>query len=154
MRRRPVTVDGRLRRIAWTLLLGLPLAGCDGGPLSYQLGLQPVQGYVDLSHALPGDWARVCILGPYSTNDIARDVVGRDVNVQTRSSIYHSDSYALAVTVGDGDTVDLYDIYRTPSDFTRLHGECYRRDDALFLVAETGHPFATHVPWQQRPTDL
>ena len=134
--------------------MGLLLAACDSGPLSRQMGIQPVEGYVDLSHVLPGDWTRACILGPYSTNSDAREILGADVNIQTRSSIYHSDSYALIVTMTDGAETGLYDVYKTPSDFSRMHGECFKRDDALFLVADTGHPFATHVPWQQRPPDL
>lgn len=130
------------------------LVACDGGPLATQLGIEPVKGYVDLSHVLTVNWTRACILGPYSTNSDAREILGTDVNIQTRSSIYHSDSYALIVTMADGAVTGLYDVYRTPSDFTRLHGECFKRDDALFLVADTGHPFAAHVPWQRRPPDL
>lgn len=136
------------------VFLGLFAAGCDSGPLSTQLGLLPVEGHVDLSQALPGEWTKVCILGPYSTNGRAREVLGADVNIQTRSSVYHSDSYALLVTMQGTRVEALYDVYRTPSDFTRMSGECFKRDDALFFVADEGHPFAKHVPWQQRPAEL
>ena len=141
-------------RRVFLFILGLCLAACDSGPLSTQLGLLPVERHVDLSKALPGEWTRVCILGPYSTNGHARDVLGADVNIQTRSSVYHSDSYSLLVTMRGNREDALYDVYRTPSDFSRLDGECFKRDDALFLVEDEGHPFATHVPWQQRPPDL
>lgn len=127
--------------IPTVVLLCLALAGCEGGPLATQLGLAPVGGYISLKAALPGEWTRVCVIGPYADNEHAREILGTNVNIQTRSSVYHSDSFALLVTMMGDSVTALYDVYRKPSDFTKLAGECFARDDTMFFVPDTGHPF-------------
>ena len=105
----------------------------------------PENGVLDLAKAIPGDWDRVCILNPYTTNSLAKEVVGIPVNVQMRSDIPTSDSITLLVTVDDDDVHELVEVSRNIADFTPVGGECFEYSDARFSVTESGHRYARPV---------
>lgn len=94
---------------------------------------------VDLAPLGQG-WETMCILGPYSNNDIARQVSGRDIDVDTRSRIRLNDSIALLMTLHGATEANLYEVRRRPSDFSKLHGTCWPFGTE-FRVAAEGHPY-------------
>jgi len=112
---------------------------------SETIDLRPSGGIVDLSVSLPGEWDRVCVIAPYSTNSRASKILGVAVNIALRSSIAVLDNIALLVTLNDGEVSGLFEVSRGSVDFAHLGGECYRRGDSIFSVPRGGHPSATHV---------
>ena len=122
------------------------LCACSSGtPKALKLALEPSGGRIDLSESLPGEWGRVCVIPPYSTNEHASEILGIPLNIESKSSIYMLDSIALLVAMWGESVSGLFEVPRGGVDFTHLGGKCYRRGDARFAVPERGHPFATPV---------
>jgi hypothetical protein len=118
--------------------------------------LQVSDNRVALSGSLPGDWDSVCILSPYSTSAMAREVTGTRVNVELQSSISSSDSISLLITMKGGRVMNLFEVSRGNVDFSGLGGECYPRENSIFSIPHNGHPHA--LPARQadritRPTE-
>jgi hypothetical protein len=107
--------------------------------------LEPAGGQIDLSNALSGEWGRVCVIAPYSTNEHAREILGVPADIESNSSIYQSDSIALLVTMHGENVSGLFEVPRKSVDFSYLGGNCYRRENSRFAVPDEGHPFAAHA---------
>ena len=105
----------------------------------------PVNGVIDLAEAIPGDWDRVCVLNPYTTNSMAKQVIGIPVNVQMRSDIYSSDSITLLVAVDGEQVFEMVEVSRNVADFTPVGGTCFERSQARFNVTESGYRYARPV---------
>ncbi len=133
-----------IRKILF-LSLSMGLAACDELPNATKLDLDPVGRQIDLSMEIPGDWIRICVIGPYSTNKHAEEILGVAVNIQQKSGISMLDSIALLVAMQGDMVVGLFEVPRGRIDFTKLAGNCYRRDDSKFAVPGEGHPYATHT---------
>ncbi len=132
-----------LVRVTLSILILSCLYSCSGNVGATKLTVLAYDGRVDLATLLPGRWDRVCVIGPYSTNEHAQEVVGASINIRG-SDIHTSDNIALLVTL-IGDVVSgLYDVSRRPVDFTELAGMCFSRVSAKFIVPDSGHPFAAH----------
>ncbi|MGV6827447.1 MAG: hypothetical protein ACWA5Q_10765 [bacterium] len=108
---------------------------------------------IKLADALPGNWQRVCVVGPYSSNRHAHEITGIPVKVQQRSSIYTSDSIALLVTLTGQEEIGLFEISRGNVDFASLGGRCFDRVAAIFQVERDGHPSVTPVSIEENPAD-
>jgi len=132
-----------LRRIAVICSILVVLAAWYAYSRVQVLHLHPMAGRIELSEALPGEWDRVCVLSPYSTNEMAEEIVGKSVNVELRSSIDGSDSIALLVTMKSGRVEKLIEVPRNSVDFAALGGKCFPREDSVFHVPEKGHPYAS-----------
>lgn len=133
-------------RAIFLLSLSVTLSACsDGVSKAGSITLEPAGGAVDLSEALPGEWGRVCVVAPYTTNEHAREILGIPVDIQRKSSIYMSDSIALLVTLQGEKVSGLFEVPRGGVDFTCHGGKCYRRGDSRFTVPDEGHPHATHT---------
>ena len=104
------------------------------GPIS----LNVHKGKVDLT-PLGGDWETVCIIGPYATNEMAKDLTGHAVDIVTQSEISSSDGIALLITIHAKDRTTLFEVSRKNSDFASLTGTCW----------PTGTEF--HVPTEGWP---
>ena len=100
---------------------------------------------ITLSEALPGDWDHVCVLSPYSTSPMAKEVTGIRINVELQSSISMSDSISALITMKGGRVKDLYEVARDSVDFSSLGGKCYTRNDSTFTKPVEGHPHAAPV---------
>ena len=109
-----------------------------------EIVLEPNENGIDLSTTIPGDWDRLCILFPYTTNLRAKQVLGVAVNVESKSDISWSDSIALFVTTKASKVENLFDVSRKNIDFTKLGGQCFAREDTRFTLPQKGHHFAVH----------
>jgi hypothetical protein len=126
------------------LILVLSLPGCSTRS-SETLVLDTDSGIVDLAEQLPGEWQRVCILPPYSTNRTARELLGFDYNVESRSAIPASDGITLLLAVDSGAVAGAFEIGRQNIDFASLGAVCYGRSEARFSLPEQGWPHARHA---------
>jgi hypothetical protein len=108
--------------------------------------LRASQGAViDLSREMPGDWERVCILGPYSGDEAAAKALGFDWKVDAHSSIRSSDTISLMVLVKGGEVTRDIDVPRRDGDFSGLSGQCFTRASAKFTMkqqSQGGWPIA------------
>ncbi len=117
----------------------------NGGPDAQRLEIIPVNGEIDLAKAVPGNWDKVCILAPYTTNSHAKEILGVSVNVASRSDIGTSDSIALLAIILDSQVKGLYEVGFESANFTPHAGECFIKSDARFLIQSHGHPYASHT---------
>lgn len=133
------------RCLPWLLAAGVITCGCSKSTDAESLDLRVAEHRVDLTDQLPGEWDRVCVLAPYSTDRHARQVLGIDAEISLHSRIVYSDSIALLVTVRDAEVAGLFEIARDNVDFAHLGGECFVRGESTFAIPDAGHPYATHV---------
>lgn len=91
------------------------------------------RGLVELRTAVPGDWERVCILGPYSNNEAATATLGFNWSVEKHSSISYSDGISLLVFVHGRKVVTALEHPRRSGDFSKLSGRCFSREKAHFV---------------------
>lgn len=88
---------------------------------------------VDLSVAVPGEWDRVCVLGPYSNNSKAAQTLGFDWPAETLTDISQSDAISVLV-FARGDVVETYvEHSRVYGDFSSLSGRCFPKERAKFV---------------------
>ncbi|MFC0677998.1 hypothetical protein ACFFGH_09105 [Lysobacter korlensis] len=68
------------------------VSGCAAERASAEIGRQyERQWAVDLRAAVPGDWNRVCFLGPYPIAEDATHLLGRPWDLQDHSAVWQSD---------------------------------------------------------------
>lgn len=88
---------------------------------------------IDFSEEIAGQWDRLCIFGPYSSNEFARSVLKFDWDLEANSGVYLLDSISLIVAVHESDVIALYEVDREHADFAEFTGKCYRRESAKFM---------------------
>lgn len=125
-----------VKSAAILIALGLSfLTGCSQSEISTAIEQQLMQakgGSVDLSSAVPGNWDSVCILGPYSTNRVARTTLGFDWDVESRTTIATNESGSLLLFVQGGTVVAHVEHPRNKGDFSNLTTKCFPRLTAQF----------------------
>lgn len=132
----------------WTvkpIAIAMLLSGCQQEDQLSDRIQQALSGHdqVDLATTIPGDWVRVCILGPYSDNASASKVLGFEWNVESRSSIKSNEGITLLLFVRDNETVASTEYPRRFGDFSNLSGRCFSRTRARFVQVDkpnTGWP--------------
>jgi hypothetical protein len=119
-----------------TCVMALLLASCDRKGISAQIRAQldsTTSGTIDLSRVGPSTWTRVCILGPYSTNETAAQLLGFRWDAEAASSIATDDAIALLVFVREQEVVASAEQRRGQGDFAGLAGQCFMRDRAILV---------------------
>ena len=117
--------------IAWCLAL----AGCGSDRVSETIGEQVHAGNViDLRAAEAGEWDRVCVLGPYSNDQTAKEALGFGWPVESRSSIQESDGISLLLFARGHHVVHSVEHPRDQGDFSELSGRCFPREQAQFVL--------------------
>jgi hypothetical protein len=122
-------------RAALVLLLLAALCGCrsqDSAAITHNL-LRSERRAVDLSAAVPGDWDRVCILGPYADNEKAAQTLGFPWAAETLTDIHQNDGMSVLVFVRVNAVVKHVEHARGSGDFSSLSGRCYPKDRAKFV---------------------
>jgi len=87
---------------------------------------------INLPAAVPQKWQRVCVLGPNSTADHARALLGFDWNANAHSNVRKRDDVVLLIFVTANIVVAATDFPRADGDLARLAGKCYPRSEAIF----------------------
>jgi hypothetical protein len=89
-------------------------------------------GDVDLRKAYEDPWDRVCMLGPYSSNAVARKTLGFDWDAEGKTAIRRNDGIVLLLFVHSRQVVAHAEHPRNLGDFVNLSGQCFPRDRARF----------------------
>jgi len=119
--------------------LALPLMlliGCSGGSssISEQITAQVEASKtspIDLSVVGPTSWDRVCVLGPYATNQHAEKVLGFKWDAESKTSIAGSDGITVLVFIQNQQVVAFTEHPRNKGDFTKLQPRCLLRSQAI-----------------------
>jgi hypothetical protein len=88
---------------------------------------------VSLSAAVPSEWERVCILGPYSNNATTKLTLGFEWDAKKKTSIQTNDGISLLLFVEGTSVVRYTEHSRANGDFSNLAGRCFKREVADFV---------------------
>ena len=127
------------------LVFCLVLTGCSSELDAVRASLKVTESKVNLKQSFTEGWDRVCVLGPYTTPDMAKAILGFDYNTTVNSNIYSSDSISLLITIKAGAVVNAYEINRKNADFTPLSGKCFDHEDSVFFREGKGHPYVSLI---------
>jgi hypothetical protein len=119
--------------------LALALAACSqsdafiGAQLDHQLrqGDAPT---LDLAQVGPANWTRACVLGPYTSDARAAELLGFPWELTRRSDVARRDDrFVLAFSDGR-QVLGFVERARADGDFTTLQPPCFARDAARFAT--------------------
>ena len=91
---------------------------------------------VDLALAVPLEWDKVCVLGPYSSNAAVRDTLGFDWDAKAKTSISSNDGVSLLLFVRSDQVIQHIEHPRRSGDFSNLTKQCFPRTNAIFIQNE------------------
>jgi len=127
-------------RICALILTMSALCGCSD-PMSASIAeqLSASKGQrVDLGSAIEGNWDRVCVLGPYSTDADAAEALGFSWPAEALTDIARNDGISLLVFVREKSVLKFVEHPRGSGDFSNLRGRCFARESAKFV--QIAHP--------------
>jgi len=88
---------------------------------------------VSLTVAVPGAWEKVCVLGPYSKNDTAKQTLGFEWNAEAKTTIQTNEGISLLLFVQNKQVVSYVEHPRNHGDFSNLTTQCFTREKAHFI---------------------
>ena len=133
----------RLTARRLSALAALLLLGCSGtdssisGQITAQVEDSRKSGFVDLSVVGPSSWERMCVLTPYTTNEMAAQVLGFNWDAESKTSITGSDVVNALVFIHGQHVVAYTEHPRSTGDFSKLQPRCLPRSHAK-LVRDQG----------------
>jgi len=80
---------------------------------------------VEFSKVVSFEFDKVCIFGPYSTNEGAEKVLGFSWNMELKTSINSNDGVNVIAFVKDNNVISYVEHPRNQGDFWRLSGKCF-----------------------------
>lgn len=120
------------------LLILVTLAACgnrDSSSIADQFSASGRKS-VDLAVAVPGDWDRVCVLGPYSSDAEAAETLGFKWPAEFLTGIEHSDGISLLIFVKGKTVLSYIEHPRVSGDFSNLRGRCFPHGSAKFVEVD------------------
>ena len=120
-----------MKTLLVTLLILVPKGCSESATISSQISDRFNQaGTIDLARVGPNDWDRVCILGPYSGNKEAEQVLGFPWDAETNTTITQNDGINVLVFSRE-ETVVVYSEHPLwKGDFSSIASTCSARRDA------------------------
>lgn len=88
---------------------------------------------VNLAEAVAGYWEKVCILGPYMNNDMAKTTLGFKWDVESKTSITSNEGVSLLLFVRDGKVIEYAEHPRNQGDFSNLTMRCFPKESTIFI---------------------
>lgn len=132
VRRGKTRTSGLMKPVAPIFLLALMLTACSGSDRNISAKLTEqfdasTSAPINLAQVGPPTWERVCVIGPYATNQTAEQILGFKWNVQSRSSIGGNDGINLLVFLKDQEVLAFTEHRRDKGDFLKLQPKCLPR---------------------------
>ncbi|MEL7144052.1 MAG: hypothetical protein AAFY33_19410 [Cyanobacteria bacterium J06643_4] len=135
------------KRLVLIASLGIALVGCRE-PKNYSSEREFLEreidglidlpvSEVDLSEVTVSGWSRVCVMGPYSNNEVAETLLGFPWDMEAASSVERYDNVTLLAFVTEDEVVTHVDYPRVKGDFSQLGNVCIDRDQAI--VSKRSH---------------
>lgn len=127
-----------MKRTWLALPLVLPLFACssNNSPISDQITKQfeaENSAPIDLSVVEPASWDRVCVLGPYTLNETAEEILGFKWDAEAMTSIAGSDGINVLVFVQKQQVIAYAEHARSKGDFSKLQPRCLLRSNATVV---------------------
>ena len=88
---------------------------------------------VNLAAAVPGNWEKVCVLGPYSTNETAKKALGFEWSAESKTSITTNEGISLLLFVRENKVIAYVEHPRNHGDFSNLTAQCFPKEKAQFV---------------------
>jgi hypothetical protein len=115
----------------------LAAVGCSSGDapslaIAAQFG-ESKGTFVNLATAIPGQWEKVCVLGPYSTNGTANKTLNFAWDAETKTSITTNEGISLLLFVQDNKVTAYVEHPRNRGDFSNLTAQCFPKEQSQFL---------------------
>jgi hypothetical protein len=130
-------MGSRLSVVSCVCLVALGCTSHDALSLSIGKQFDESKGTsVNLGTAVPGGWERVCVLGPYSTNETARKALGFDWGAETKTSIATNEGISLLLFVQENKVTSYVEHPRNRGDFSNLTAQCFPREKAQFVHSQ------------------
>ena len=79
---------------------------------------------IDFSKIVPFQYEKVCILGPYTTNESAEQALGFYWDVQKETEISTNDGINLIVFIKENKVISYVEHSRAKGDFWKLSRKC------------------------------
>ncbi len=80
---------------------------------------------VEFSKAVPFKFDKVCLFGPYSTNEGAEKILGFSWNMELKTPISSNDGINVIAFVKDNKVISYVEHPRNQGDFWRLSSKCF-----------------------------
>jgi hypothetical protein len=87
---------------------------------------------IDLATIVTGTWEKVCVLGPYSNSDTAKEVLGFEWDAEGKTTIQSNDGISLLLFVQKSKVIAHVEHPRSHGDFSNLTMQCYLKEKAKF----------------------
>lgn len=78
-------------------------------------------------------WDKVCVLGPYTNNQQAKNILNLDFNIENRSEVHNSDSITALVFIFENKVNQVVDLRRDIADFNKYEF-CIEKDKSKFRL--------------------
>jgi hypothetical protein len=88
---------------------------------------------VSLAVAVPGNWEKICVLGPYSSNETAKKTLGFSWDAETKTSITTNEGISLLLFVQESKVTAYVEHPRNHGDFSNLTAQCFRKEQTEFV---------------------
>src|SRR5690606_565336 len=93
---------------------------------------------IDLKAAVPTDWDRVCVVGPYQDDAFVEKTLGFAWPAERKTSIEDNDGISLLLFAKGQSAVAHVEYPRNHGDFTELDGQCFNPQKARFRNFPSG----------------
>ncbi len=90
---------------------------------------------ISLAEHVSGDWETLCVLGPYSDDVLAQEVLGFHWPLETNSSVWVNDGASLLIFIKNKSVQSYFEVSIRHYDFNYLDEQCINRDRAIFSRA-------------------
>ena len=127
------TAQNLLHWLAILLLAGCSPASSEVSEKITQQFQSSGRTFVNLDEVVPGNWDKVCILGPYSDSKAAKTTLGFEWEIESKSSIATNDGIAQLLFVQENRVVVSTEHPRHDGDFTNLSRQCFPREQSTFV---------------------
>lgn len=129
-----------MNRVIALLLVVCALAGCDSADRSISDGIahqvsSASMGLVDLRVLRVPDWQRMCVIGPYATNETIERRLGFKWDGTGKSSIGSNDGIYVLTFIKGNEVVAYTEHPRNKGDFLEFSPPCLQREDAVLIKA-------------------
>ena len=88
---------------------------------------------IDMAKIGPPGWEKLCVLGPYSTNEAAEQTLGFKWDVEHKSDVVTNDGINLLLFVKGHEVLAHSEHRRDKGDFLKLEPRCLTRTQATLV---------------------
>lgn len=96
------------------------------------INLEPIDNIIDLSLYSQSEWSKICLFGPYSSNNDVSQTLGFDWDITNKTSI-NNDGIVVIVYSNNEEVLEYYETTRK-YDFSNLSLKCYTKGNASFKL--------------------